>query len=194
MPKQIPNSEFDAVKQALGLFSGGASIDAISSALTEAMPRRTLQRRLALLVKRQELELVGKGRASLYQLPAVTGTLALSLDDVSMEASGELYVPIGQESEITKRRVRRSIKDRKPVGYDRAFLDDYQPNQTFYVPEATRRHLLDMGRSQAEAQPAGTYALSILHRLLIDLTWNSSRLEGNTYSLLETERLLLMAT
>jgi Fic/DOC family len=27
-------------------------------------------------------------------------------------------------------------------------------------------------------------------RLLIDLSWNSSRLEGNTYSLLETERLL----
>jgi Fic family protein len=25
---------------------------------------------------------------------------------------------------------------------------------------------------------------------LIDLSWNSSRLEGNTYSLLETERLL----
>jgi Fic family protein len=26
--------------------------------------------------------------------------------------------------------------------------------------------------------------------LLIDLSWNSSRLEGNTYLLLETERLL----
>ena len=30
----------------------------------------------------------------------------------------------------------------------------------------------------------------MLDRLLIDLSWNSSRLEGNTYSLLETERLL----
>ena len=30
----------------------------------------------------------------------------------------------------------------------------------------------------------------IYNRLLIDLSWNSSRLEGNTYSLLETERLL----
>ena len=34
------------------------------------------------------------------------------------------------------------------------------------------------------------YARQIFHRLLIDLSWNSSRLEGNTYSLLETERLL----
>ena len=39
-------------------------------------------------------------------------------------------------------------------------------------------------------RPAGTYARQILNRLLIDLSWNSSRLEGNTYSLLETERLL----
>ena len=30
----------------------------------------------------------------------------------------------------------------------------------------------------------------ILNRLLIDLSWNSSRLEGNTYSLLDTQRLL----
>jgi len=47
-----------------------------------------------------------------------------------------------------------------------------------------------MGRSPDEPRPAGTYARKILDRLLIDLSWNSSRLEGNTYSLLETERLL----
>ncbi len=39
-------------------------------------------------------------------------------------------------------------------------------------------------------QPAGTYVQQIFNRLLIDLSWNSSRLEGNTYSLFETERLL----
>jgi Fic family protein len=41
-----------------------------------------------------------------------------------------------------------------------------------------------------KGRPAGTYARQIYNRLLIDLSWNSSRLEGNTYSLLETERLL----
>jgi len=40
------------------------------------------------------------------------------------------------------------------------------------------------------SQPAGTYFGKVLDRLLIDLSWNSSRLEGNTYSLLETQRLL----
>jgi Fic family protein len=34
------------------------------------------------------------------------------------------------------------------------------------------------------------YARQLFDRLLIDLSWNSSRLEGNTYSLLETMRLL----
>jgi len=29
-----------------------------------------------------------------------------------------------------------------------------------------------------------------MDRLLIDLSWNSSRLEGNTYSLLDTRRLI----
>ena len=39
-------------------------------------------------------------------------------------------------------------------------------------------------------EAAGTYARQILNRLLIDLSWNSSRLEGNTYSLLDTRRLI----
>jgi Fic family protein len=47
-----------------------------------------------------------------------------------------------------------------------------------------------VGRVEAQARPAGTYARNIINRLLIDLSWNSSRLEGNTYSLLETKRLI----
>lgn len=39
----------------------------------------------------------------------------------------------------------------------------------------------------------GTYARQILNRLLIDLSWNSSRLEGNTYSLLEQARFVEVA-
>ena len=38
--------------------------------------------------------------------------------------------------------------------------------------------------------PPGPYARKIHERLLIDLSWNSSRLEGNTYSLLDTQRLI----
>ena len=64
------------------------------------------------------------------------------------------------------------------------------PNETFYLSDAERSHLRDIGTSLAAAEPAGTYARQVLNRLLIDLSWNSSRLEGNTYSLLDTKRLL----
>jgi hypothetical protein len=76
------------------------------------------------------------------------------------------------------------------VGYNRPFLDDYRPNASFYLSESIRAELLAHGQAVTSTEPAGTYARQIAHRLLIDLAWNSSRLEGNTYSLLETERLL----
>jgi hypothetical protein len=63
-------------------------------------------------------------------------------------------------------------------------------NVTSYLSEKERAHLMEAGRPQIGEQPAGTYAKQILNRLLIDLSWNSSRLEGNTYSLLDTKRLI----
>jgi hypothetical protein len=51
--------------------------------------------------------------------------------------------------------------------------------------------LFEAGKRLQHQDPAGTYAHQIFNRLLIDLSYNSSRLEGNTYSLLDTQRLLL---
>jgi len=53
-------------------------------------------------------------------------------------------------------------------------------------PCLTQR-LAQIGQCGVGDLPAGTYIRQILDRLIIDLSWNSSRLEGNTYSLLETE-------
>jgi len=47
-----------------------------------------------------------------------------------------------------------------------------------------------MGATPDENRPAGTFARDILGRLLIDLAWASSRLEGNTYTRLDTQNLL----
>lgn len=44
--------------------------------------------------------------------------------------------------------------------------------------------------AEESEKPAGTYARHILDRLLVDLSWASSQLEGNTYSLLDTKRLI----
>lgn len=38
--------------------------------------------------------------------------------------------------------------------------------------------------------PAGTYTRRILEQLLVDLSWASSRMEGNTHDVLQTEHLI----
>jgi hypothetical protein len=76
------------------------------------------------------------------------------------------------------------------VGYQTPFLEQYEPNRTAYLTEVLRAHLHELGRTPERHRPAGTYARDILNRLLIDLAWSSSRLEGNTYSLPDTRELL----
>ena len=191
MPKQISSNEVDAVLSAAAQFPEGGSLADIAGALPLPLPHRTLQRRLATLVAEQRLIAVGRSRGTRYRLPAATGELNVVEQPGMLEASGEVYIPISPDAENIKRTVREPIQRRQPVGYDRAFLDGYCPNDTFYLPAETRQTLLEAGRSPAGEQlPAGTYVRQIFARLMIDLSWNSSRLEGNTYSLLETERLL----
>jgi len=190
MPKQIPQAELDAIQAAVACFPEGAALEEVSSVLADKMPRRTLQRRLALLVEQKQLTLQGRGRGSRYQRSVVTGEGDVVADNAGMEGTGEIYVPVSLEGQLIKKAVRQPIQDRRPVGYNQAFLDEYQPNETFYLTADIRQHLFTLGHSTGGQRPAGTYIRQILSRLLIDLSWNSSRLEGNTYSLLETERLL----
>src|SRR5690606_31604650 len=79
---------------------------------------------------------------------------------------------------------------RTPVGYRKEFVDRYVPNTTFYLAETDRASLRAAGVPEGGPLAAGTYARRILERLLVDLAWASSRMEGNTYSILETERLV----
>lgn len=85
--------------------------------------------------------------------------------------------------------VTRPLHQRAPCSYERSLLDGYQANSTFYLRDQDLRRLRDLGATPDANQPAGTWARHVFERLLIDLSWNSSRLEGNTYSLLDTERL-----
>ena len=79
---------------------------------------------------------------------------------------------------------------RRKVSYNYEFLDSYTPNKTAYVPKNVRKQLFEEGKRFDKALAAGTYARQICQRLLIDLSYNSSRLEGNTYSRLDTQKLL----
>jgi hypothetical protein len=82
------------------------------------------------------------------------------------------------------------LEAHRPVGYQHDFLDVYRPNATWYLSESLRRQLRKMGQTAEVGAPAGTYSRAILDRLLIDLSWASSHLEGNTYSRLDTRELI----
>lgn len=93
---------------------------------------------------------------------------------------------LGAIGEVTK-----PLFLRQPVTYNTEWLNSYEPNRTFYLSASLRAQLQEGGQRANKHDPVGTYAHEIYDRLLIDLSYNSSRLEGNTYSLLDTERLLL---
>jgi DNA-binding transcriptional ArsR family regulator len=77
---------------------------------------------------------------------------------------------------------------RKAVGYDRSILANYIPNETRWLDSAVAADLLIAGGG---AKPeAGTYSRAIAQKLLVDLSYASSSLEGNTYSYLDTQVLI----
>ncbi len=193
MARQVPEEELEAIVQAVARAESAVSIEDIAAALPE-LPRRTLQRRVAALVEQGRLVQVGRARASRYRVPERKGKVfdADTTEGPVIRDEAEAQLPVSEEGKSIRQIIRRPIQHRQPVGYHREFLDQYRPNHSFYLSETLRQRLFELGRSTGEGQPAGTYARHIWNRLLIDLSWNSSRLEGNTYSLLETERLLAL--
>lgn len=97
----------------------------------------------------------------------------------------------GNESLKVIEKIRKPIYERNPIIYAENWVESYRPNVSFYIPPENLIQLEKAGQRSKKEDPAGTYAHQIFNRLLIDLSYNSSRLEGNTYSLLDTQRLLL---
>jgi len=194
MPKIISADEYEAVLNAVRTRPAGASIEMIQSVLGEGVARRTLQRRLNELVKQGRLVAAGRKRGALYRLPAegsVTVTpVAGAITAEGGQVSAEVYVPMSAEGSRLRDLVRRPLTQRTPAGYRRTFLLDYRPNETWYLPSETRARLRGLGEAPSPERQAGTYARDVLGRLLIDLSWASSKLEGNTYTRLDTQRLI----
>jgi len=158
----------------------GAGIDELLRVLDSKISRRSLQRRLSELVNVGRLITQGGGRSTRYLLPQ-------AISEARVE---EHYVRLSPSGADVRQLVRRPQTERTPVGYKREFLDEYIPNESNYLKPETIAYLTRIGATADSDRPAGTYARHILNRLLVDLSWASSRLEGNTYSLLDTQRLI----
>jgi Fic family protein len=141
----------------------GAGRDAIRKGVARGVSETTVWRALKRLVDEGRLEVSGKGRATGYQIAGAA---------------------------VVRTYLSTPYNRRPLVTYRPEFLDAYVPDKTWYLTEAERARLLEAGRPQGGELPAGTYARRILEQLLVDLSWASSRMEGNTYDILQTERLI----
>ncbi len=180
MPKIISQHELKKITVTLESHQK-LSLESLLSALP-FFNKRTLQRRLALLIKQGLVKAEGAGVSRQYSINQNT--------TVIQEIPNHSESIFSLESQEICEKIHRPLIQRTPVSYQRRFLDAYQPNQTFYLPESMRQELFNVGKTQDFSNNAGTYIRKIYERLLIDLSWNSSRLEGNTYSLIETQELL----
>ena len=191
MARHIPEESLRAIEDVVKQRPEGMKSPEIANALNTPLPRRTLQYRLKALVEDGRLLREGTGRWVRYRVTNLAPrSVQVSTKFPSSGAQVTAWIQLSAAGQDIRKHVRQPLGTREPVGYDRSFLEEYRPNETFYLSQAQRSELREIGETEIAQQPAGTHARKVLNRLLIDLSWNSSRLEGNTYSLLETERLI----
>src|ERR1700758_247417 len=164
MPVRIPEESLAAIEKAVAQHPEGASFGNIAEALPERLADRTLQYRLRYLVDRGRLVKEGEGRRwRRYRLPApapreATAEAEKAPADPEAAAADEGVMSLSAAVKEIRRHLSQPVTARKPVGYNREFLQSYRPNETFYLSEEQRAHLAQLGKPNFSDQTAGTYA------------------------------------
>lgn len=154
----------------------------------------TAKRQLNALIKAGLVFRDGQTRATRYRIVEAPSTSATGAEaSPASPASAVDTVRWSNNGQALLARLQQPLAARAPAGYQRAFVEDYVPNQSALLSPAVAQALADEGRMRGR-QPAGTYARKVLEPLLLDLSWSSSRLEGNRYSLLATQELFKRGT
>ena len=189
-------AQLELIVRTMPSFQDGATLEQILIGSGLSVEKHTLLRRLDLLKQQGKIQMRGQKKGARYFLAKSEPNHLIPEGESSGSISeqpiaGEDQIPLSMKAQLLKRELSKPVTARKAVGYDRYFLERYRPNFDFYLSEVERGSLRKTGSTHASDQAAaGTYARHMLSRLLIDLSWNSSRLEGNTYSLLDTQLLI----
>lgn len=131
----------------------------------------TLKRAIASLVGNGDIIVTGKARATRY----------------SLSPQAHLLIPLNLDTYFAK-----DVDERQVQTYFNFQLIRNQLPAVELFTEDERKHLNElqqMFRKHVDEMTVNEYKKE-MERLGIDLSWKSSQIEGNTYSLLETERLL----
>lgn len=148
-----------------------SSRDDIAHGAVIEVSEATLKRQLAILVQQGDVVVEGKARATRY----------------SLSDQAHLLMPLNLDTyfaqDIDVRKVQTS--------FNFALINEQMPKVSLFTEEEKahlqtlqaefRQHVAEMSPNEYNKE---------MERLGIDLSWKSSQIEGNTYSLLETERLL----
>ena len=190
------NDRKQAILHVLNNHNDRIGMSTLISKLGQTFNDRTVRRLLSELIKEGKVIKSGAGPSTQYRIVKTNIQNSVHNIEVAIEEGASRYklANIFQPKSLKIiTTIRQPIFTRKPVSYNRDWIDVYAPNQTFYLSTQQRNQLAKAGNRTLvkEVQPAGTYSRKTLNRLLIDLSYNSSRLEGNTYSKLDTEKLLL---
>lgn len=132
----------------------------------------TLKRILLRLMNLRLIEKTGKGKSTRYQISPFY----------------KLFQPIDVEAYYAKEIDARVINNQFNYGLMRGIL---KTCKLFTESEVENLHQLHALYTKSIGQMPQVIYRKELERLAIDLSWKSSQIEGNTYSLLETERLLI---
>lgn len=143
----------------------------IMAGLTKAPSDSTMKRLLSAAVKEGNIETAGRGPATKYKLtPQAHVTMPLDLATYFDKA-------------IDEREVQESFN------FD--LIRNVLPKVEIFTKEELE--VLNAAQMEFKKNTEGMTELEYrkeMERLGVDLSWKSSQIEGNTYSLLETERLL----
>jgi len=92
------------------------------------------------------------------------------------------------EPRMTEAYMRTDLLLRSDKPFDLSLIRDYEPNTTRLMPVEMAKELRSV--SDASIKAGDTINRVVFRRYLVDFAWASSRMEGNTYSLIETRDLL----
>ena len=131
----------------------------------------TLKRLIAALVKNEDIVVEGKSRATRYRL----------------SNRAHLLMPLNLDTYFSQDVDERIVQ----TSFNFDLIREQMPGVSLFSSEE-RVHLRNLQRifRQHIAEMTPNEYNKEMERLGIDLSWKSSQIEGNTYSLLETERLL----
>ena len=162
----VQNLIIDFIKQ-----NPNCSSSEILNGIAEKKSLATIKRVLTKLIAERLITATGKGKATKYHLSPFYALF--------VEIDVEKYF----EKEIDEREINK--------GFNFSLIREILPNiNLFSDVEIEKLNLLQNTFTRNISELSDYEYRKELERLAIDLSWKSSQIEGNTYSLLETERLL----